>query len=306
MALTETASGVFIISATPFTDKGEIDYASADTLVEYYISHGVTGMTILGLMGEAQKLSADESVTFMRHMIDKVAGRIPVIVGVSNPDLDALSGLARAAMAAGAAGVMIAPKRGTEDVYAYFKQVFAVLGPDIPVCLQDFPLTTGVTMSVETFTRLVADFPQLVMLKHEDWPGLNKITAIRNAGGRRVSILCGNGGMFLPEEVERGADGAMTGFAYPEMLVGVVELTKAGKHEAAHDLFDAYLPIVRLEQQQGGAGLALRKEILRRRGAIASAALRQPGPRLPPQAHAELDRLIGRLDRRLAGLGLTE
>lgn len=139
MKLTETASGVFIISATPFDDSGAIDFASADTLVEYYISHGVTGMTILGLMGEAQKLSADESATFMQHMITKVAGRIPVIVGVSNPDLDALTGLAKAAMATGAAGVMIAPKRGTEDVYAYFGQVFAALGPDVPVCLQDFP-----------------------------------------------------------------------------------------------------------------------------------------------------------------------
>ncbi|MEL7105018.1 MAG: dihydrodipicolinate synthase family protein [Pseudomonadota bacterium] len=306
MALTENASGVFIISATPFTDDGQIDYASADTLVDYYIGHGVTGMTILGLMGEAQKLTAEESDAFMRHMIDRVAGRIPVIVGVSNLDMTALAGLAHAAMAAGAAGVMVAPARGTQDVYAYFADVFAALGPDVPVCLQDFPLTTGVQMSVDTFTRLVADFAQLVMLKHEDWPGLNKITAIRGAGGRRVSILCGNGGMFLPEEVERGADGAMTGFAYPEMLVGVVELTKAGKNEAAHDLFDAYLPIVRLEQQQSGAGLALRKEILRRRGAIASAALRQPGPSLGPEDHGELDRLMGRLERRLAGLGVTE
>lgn len=304
MALTEDASGVFIISATPFRDDGAIDYASADTLVEYYIGHGVTGMTILGLMGEAQKLSAEESLAFMKYIIGRVAGRIPVIVGVSNPRLDRVTDLADAAMDAGAAGVMVAPAKGTQDVYTYFADVFSALGPDIPLCLQDFPLTTGVQMSVETFLRLVSDFPQLVMLKHEDWPGLNKITAIRAAGGRRVSILCGNGGMFLPEEVERGANGAMTGFAYPEMLVDVVRLTKAGQHEAAHDLFDAYLPIVRLEQQQGGAGLALRKEILRRRGAIASATLRQPAPSLTPEDHAELDRLMGRLDRSLGDLAL--
>lgn len=307
MALTEDASGVFIISATPFTEAGDIDFASADRLVEYYIGHGVTGMTILGLMGEAQKLSSEESERFLRHMIRQVAGRVPVIVGVSNPDLKALTALSTKAMDAGAAGVMVAPPKGTglDQVYDYFAKCFQALGSDTPVCLQDFPLTTGVDLTVETFTRLVHDFDQLVMLKHEDWPGLNKLSAVRAAGGRKVSILCGNGGAYLPEEMLRGADGAMTGFAFPEMLVQVVTLSNAGKNDAAQDLFDAYLPIVRLEQQQGGAGLAIRKEILRRRGAIASAALRAPGPKLTPEDHDDITRLLARLDRRLSELSLA-
>lgn len=304
MPLKEDAAGVFIISATPFTETGEIDFSSADSLVDFYMSHGVTGMTILGMMGEAPKLSGEESTGFLRHMIGRVNGRIPVIVGVSNADRAKLVDLARTAMDAGAAGVMVAPPKGTmsDDVYDYFAETFAALGPDVPVCLQDFPLTTGVDVSVEDFTKLVSDFDQLVMLKHEDWPGLNKLTAVRASSTRRVSILCGNGGSFLPEEMARGADGAMTGFAFPEMLVGVVKLCKAGDYEAAHDLFDAYLPIVRLEQQPG-AGLAIRKEILRRRGAIASNAVRQPGPVLTAEDHANIDFLLKRLDRRLTDLG---
>lgn len=307
--LSEDARGVYIISATPFSDTGALDLESADSLVEFYLEKGVTGMTILGMMGEAPKLAPDESITFLEHMLNRVAGRVPVIVGVSSPGLDNMERLCKAAMESGAAGVMIAPAGGltTEDkLYGYFAQVFEKLGPDIPVCYQDFPMTTGVNISSALFGRLVADFPQLVMLKHEDWPGLNKLTAVRkletDTGTRRVSILTGNGGLFLPMELERGADGAMTGFAYPEMLVSVVDLYRNGDLHKANDIFDAYLPLVRHEQQLG-AGLAIRKEILRRRGAIANAATRAPGPRLSPADHDDISFLTTRLERRMKELG---
>ena len=130
------------------------------------------------------------------------------------------------------------------------------------------------------------------MLKHEDWPGLEKITVLRkasDAGARRISILCGNGGMYLLEEMLRGADGAMTGFAYPEMMVQVVARHAAGDADDAEDLFDAYLPMVRYEQQLG-LGLAIRKEVLRRRGVLASAKVRAPGPSLSPHDHEEIGR----------------
>lgn len=309
MTLTVDAKGVFIISATPFTATGEIDYDSADRLVEFYLERGVSGMTILGMMGEAPKLSGDESLSFLSHMLKRVDGRVPVVVGVSNPGIDNLAHLSAAAMDKGAAGVMIAPMRGlaTDDKhYGYFEQVFEALGPDVPVCYQDFPLSTGVSISASLFNRMVLDFEQLVMLKHEDWPGLNKLTAVRTlaseTGARRVSVLCGNGGIFLPEEMMRGADGAMTGFAFPEMLVGVVKLCNAGRHDEASDLFDAYLPLVRLEQQPG-AGLAIRKEILRRRGAISEAVVRRPGPSLSAKDLKDLDRLLARLETRLKELG---
>jgi 4-hydroxy-tetrahydrodipicolinate synthase len=141
------------------------------------------------------------------------------------------------------------------------------------------------------------------MFKHEDWPGLKKLQQIRRAcdghSRRRISILCGNGGLYLPQELHRGADGAMTGFAYPEMLVEVCDAFFDGRSEDAEDVFDIYLPLVRHEQQIG-VGLAIRKEILRRRGAIRSAAVRVPGPRLDKDDLEELERLIRRLERRLS------
>ncbi|MEM1045783.1 MAG: dihydrodipicolinate synthase family protein [Pseudomonadota bacterium] len=307
--LNENAKGVYIISATPFAEDGSIDTASADRLVEFYIERGVTGMTILGMMGEAHKLAPDESTMFLQHVLKRVADRIPVVVGVSSAGLDNLMRLAETAMQAGAAGVMVAPPGGltTDDrLHAYYGAVCDGLGPDIPLVYQDFPLSTQVALSASVFARMVADFPQLVMLKHEDWPGLAKLTAIRQAesrdGARRVSILVGNGGLYLPQELARGADGAMTGFAYPEMLVDVVSLFQAGSEDEAETLFDAYLPLVRHEQQPG-FGLAVRKEILRRRGVIASAKTRAPGPKLSETDRTELTGLMTRLKRRLGELG---
>ncbi len=299
MRLTEAARGVYIIAATPFLDDGAVDFAGIDRLVDFYVGHGVTGMTILGMMGEAPKLSADEQAAVMGNFLR--AATVPVIVGASNPGLAGLGALARAAMDGGAAGVMVAPVAGLrteEALERYVAQVVAELG-DIPWVYQDYPQATGVSISVPCFLRLVADHPTLVMLKHEDCPGLNKITRIReaerHAGSRRVSILCGNGGLYLPQELGRGADGAMTGFAYPEMLVEVVRRW-ADDPGSAEDLYDAYLPLVRHEQQPG-FGLAVRKEVLRRRGVIASARTRAPGPSLTAADQDELTRLIERMER---------
>ena len=299
--------GVFIISATPFAEDGAIDFSSTDSLIDFYRGHGVAGITILGMMGEAPKLSGEESLRFARHVLARVAGRVPVLVGVSGAGLDNMAGLTEAVMEAGAAGVMIAPAAGLateENVHAYYARICERLGPDVPVCFQDFPQATGVHVSVATILRLTRELPQVVMLKHEDCPGLSKLSAVRDGSGNsetpRMSILCGNGGLYLPMELARGADGAMTGFAYPEMLVQVVELHRAGQADAAENLFDAYLPLVRHEQQPG-LGLAIRKEVLRRRGAIACARTRAPGPSLSAVDAGELTRLIARLEARLNG-----
>ncbi len=303
--LTAEARGVYVISATPFLENGEVDYRSFDTLIEFYIRHRVHGMTILGMMGEAHKLADEESLGIVRHVLRQVAKRVPVVVGVSAGGISKIVALANESMAAGASGVMVAPPpgiNGDEGVYGYFKSAFKALGDGIPVVLQDFPQATGVHLSVPVFNRLVDEFPQLVMLKHEDCPGLPKLSRIRAEAEsdkrRRVSILVGNGGLYYPQEMRRGADGAMTGFAYPEMLVGVYEHFSEGNDQLAEDLFDIYLPLARIEQQPR-VGLAFRKEILRRRGAIAHATQRAPAALLTPDDHRDIDGLVSRLERSL-------
>lgn len=305
--ISSESRGVFVISATPFTDNGSLDLPSLERVTDFYLEKGADGLTLLGMMGEAPKLTAEESRQVVRTAIAR-ANELPVIVGVSAPGLAALSDLAAFSMDAGAAGVMIAPPTGletNEQIIAYFKNAVEALGTDIPVVLQDFPLSTRVHISVATLGTIIETCPSIVMLKHEDWPGLEKVTALRAAeakGRRRISILCGNGGMFLPEEMGRGADGAMTGFGYPEMMRDVVALAASGDMARAQDIFDAYLPMVRYEQQPG-IGLAMRKHVLHKRGAIGSPVLRKPGAGLSAEAVAEVDRLMARLDRRLAELG---
>ena len=258
-------------------------------------------MTVLGMMGEAQKLTQDEAVTFARRVLGRVDGRVPVVVGVSSPGFATMQALGQAVMDAGAAGLMVAPPgtlKGDEAVLGYAREVSRTLR-DAPWVLQDFPLSGSPPMSPALIRRIADACPSCVMLKHEDWPGLDKITALRAMeaeGGRRLSILVGNGGLFLPFELERGADGAMTGFAFPEMLVGVCALAAAGRREEAMDLFDAYLPLVRYEQQPG-IGLVVRKHVLQQRGAIASATLRAPAPGLSAETRAEVGRLLARLER---------
>lgn len=306
--INRNSDGVFVIAATPFTDDGSLDLASADRMVDFYLETGVSGMTILGIMGEAPKLSSEESQVFARRVIDRIDGRIPVVVGVSAAGLDPMRTLTHSVMDAGAAGVMVSPTPGLgpeDKVKGYFAQVCKTLGPDVPVCLQDYPMASGVKISVDTILELTTEHDQIVMLKHEDWPGLTKLSRVRAESGvadvPRISILTGNSALFLPEEMRRGADGAMTGFAFPEMMVQVVGLCQKGDQDRADDIFDAYLPLVRYEQQLG-LGLAIRKETLRRRGAIASAHVRSPGPAMTRADHDELSRLTARLEKRLKEL----
>ena len=303
--LTESAQGVYVIAVTPFHPDGSLDLDSTDRMVDFYLSAGATGLTVLGMMGEAQKLTIEESQSIVRRILARVAGKVPVVVGVSAPGFAQMASLSRMVMDDGAAGVMIAPPstlRTDDQIVSYYAQAAGFIG-DAPFVLQDFPLVTGVQISVPVIRRIVQDLPSCVCLKHEDWPGLDKISALRADGflPRRISILCGNGGMFLPEEMSRGADGAMTGFAYPEMMVDVVRQSQASAYERAQDLFDAYLPLARYEQQPG-IGLAVRKYTMARRGIIAHATLRRPGGGLNPQTFAEVDRLIARQDKRLKEL----
>lgn len=299
------ARGVYLIAATPFAEDGALDLPALDRLLDWYLARGVDGLTILGQLGEAHKLTGEEAVAVTRRVLARVAGRVPVVVGVSSPGYAGMVELAHLAAGEGAAGVMVAPPgtlKGDEAVLGYCRDVAERLG-EISWVLQDFPLAGGPPMGAGLIGRIAAACPNLVVLKHEDWPGLDKLTALRRqetaGGARRLAILCGHGGILLPHELARGADGAMTGFSYPEMLVEVCELASTGRHEEALDRYDPYLPLLRYEQQPG-LGLAVRKHVLWRRGALASPTLRAPALPLSPETRAEVDRLMERLERRIA------
>ena len=304
--LDETAQGVFTIAVTPFLPDGAVDWDSIDRVVDFYIEKGATGLTILGMMGEAGKLTAQESVAVVKRVTQRSS--VPVVVGVSAPGFAAMKTLSDAAMHLGAEGVMVAPPgslKTDDQIVTYYHNVAEVL-LDAPFVLQDFPLVTNVVIPTKVILKIVEDCPTCVMLKHEDWPGLDKISALRaasDAGARRISILCGNGGLYLLEEMLRGADGAMTGFAYPEMMAQVVSAYRSDDLTRARDIFDAYMPMVRYEAQPG-LGLAIRKYTLAQRGVITHDTVRKPGAALSAAAKSEVDALATRQATRLAALGV--
>jgi 4-hydroxy-tetrahydrodipicolinate synthase len=309
MLLDSATQGVFAIAPTPFLPDGSIDEQSIDRMVDFYGEAGCSGITVLGIMGEAPKLTHEESLAVATRVI-KCAAKMQVIVGVSAPGFAAMRSLATSVMNAGAAGVMIAPPpvlRTDDQIVNYFAQAADTIGANTPWVLQDYPLTLTVVMTPQVIRRIVMDNAACVMLKHEDWPGLEKISTLRgferDGSMRPISILCGNGGLFLDFEMERGADGAMTGYCFPDMLVDVVRLSKTNR-DKAHDLFDAHLPLVRYEQQQG-VGLAVRKYVMMRRGILSSDAQRKPAGGLSAAAKAEIEYLLTRVsntDKRAAQL----
>src|ERR1700674_1413197 len=217
MSHTPDAQGVYVIAPTPFHDDGRVDESSRDRMTDFFVECGVIGITVLGQMGEAPKLEHQEALALASSVIRRA--KIPVIVGVSAAGFAALRTLSRAVMDAGAAAVMIAPPpslKTDDQIVTYYRQAAEAIGEDVPFVVQDFPLTFSVVMTPAVIRRIVTENPSCTMLKHEDWPCLDKISALRSyereGSMRPISIFCGNGGIFLDFEVERGPDGAMTGY----------------------------------------------------------------------------------------------
>ncbi|HVY17870.1 MAG TPA: dihydrodipicolinate synthase family protein [Rhodopila sp.] len=309
MILDSGARGVFPISVTPFHDDGAIDTASMDRMTDFFLQLGVPGFTLLGILGEASKLSAAESLDLLKRVVRRVDGRTRIIAGVQPGGFNDMQAFVKAVMDTGASGIMIGPVPGLrteEQVLGYFEAFAERIGPAVPIALQDYPQASGVFMSPATMGRIVERVPNVQVLKHEEGSALRKISQLRAqekpGGRRRVSILVGNSALHLPQELARGVDGANTGVAFPEMLIEVCNRFFAGKPDGGEDLYDIFLPLIRHEWQPG-IGLAIRKEVFRRRGLIASARTRAPGPVLDSADHAELSHMLARLMRRLKEAG---
>jgi 4-hydroxy-tetrahydrodipicolinate synthase len=306
--MTLPTGGFVAISVTPLDQAGAVDYDGLAALMRFYLDCGVDGVALLGVMGEANRMTDADARTVVEHAMAAIDGRVPVIVGVSDPSLQRVQSLGEFSMEAGCEGVLLQPLaglKGDRSVAGYFREAGRALGADIPICVQDFPKANNVHISLEAWRMILDDCPSVVMLKLEDEPGLGKLSAIRRAergGLRPVTIFTGNNGIHLVQELGRGSDGAMTGFAFPDVLVRVVEMFKAGQAAQAEDLFDQYLPVNRHELR---TGISVRKEILRRRGALRTATARYPAGSLNDVDMAELDSLLARLEA-ATGSPITE
>lgn len=293
----EYLTGIYNITPTPFHQDGTLDEPSLRQLTAFTRGTGVQGMTILGVLGEADKLTEAERDRVTALVIETAGHSFPVCVGTTHAGTDGCIAYSRQAQAAGAKAVMVAPpKLARANDAALERHYLAVADAiDIPVVVQDFPPAVGgITMSVELIARLAAASPRLAFLKLEDEPAPMKITQIL-AASKDVKVFGGLGGMMFLEELRHGAIGTMTGFAFPEILVDIHARFTAGDLDGATDVFYQFLPIIRFENQPR-INLALRKHIYQRRGVIANARVRAPYTPVDADTLADLDDILRRLD----------
>lgn len=290
------ADGVHTVVPTPFDREGGLDLPSFARLIEFLVGLDVQGLLVLGVMGEAPKLLPDERRAVIEASVRVANGRCPVIVGATHPSVMGTRALAAAAASAGAAAVLVAPPRldraaGDEAIVEYFAA--SAEGLDIEVVLQDHPASSGVPLSPSLIGRIAAATPQIRSIKLEDPPTPIKVPQVR-AAAPDLKIFGGLGGVFFLEELERGADGTMTGFAFPERLIDVYRTHAAGDDGRAAELFFHDLPLIRFEFQEA-IGLAIRKQTYVRRGVIESDHVRAPAPPVDEATSVELERLFARL-----------
>ncbi len=289
-------SGIFHVMATPFTDGGDLDSAGLSRLVDSALATGISGITVLGIAGEAHRLTDEERRRVVEGVVKETRGRVPVAVGVSASGTHLATSFTRMAQEHGADALMVAPPAGLKNLDAVADYYLAVADASrIPLVLQDEPVTTQVTMPAAFLARLCGEIPRIEAVKLEEAPTLPKITRLREQLGNRVAIFGGLGGVYFFEELSRGADGAMTGFPYPEALKAIRDAFVAGRRDEARQLFYRWLPLIRYESQPGstpGTAIGIRKEILRRRGWIVSARVRPPAPILDEGTLAELTEIV--------------
>jgi len=286
--------GVYSIIPTAFTDSGELDPASQRAIVDLFITKGANGLTALGVTGEVARLEERERAAVLEVVVAQAAGRVPIIAGTSAEGTRTCISYTRQAKELGAAAVMVSPPRmpklNSAAVVSHYKALADAV--DLPIIVQDYPPITGFAMEPALLARIAKEIPSARTIKLEDPPTPFKTARIIEAAGdTKVQIFGGLGGVFLLEELISGATGAMTGFAFPEILARIMKHWHAGEKDAAADVFYRAVPLMRFEFQEG-IGMAIRKEVLRRRGALKSAATRAPAGALDAPTRIALDRVL--------------
>jgi 4-hydroxy-tetrahydrodipicolinate synthase len=290
--------GVYSVLPTAFTSAGDLDDGSLRKVIDLFVDAGVNGVTALGVTGEVARLDDSERRRVLDVVTGHVAGRIGVVAGTTAEGTRTCINYCRHAKDAGATAVMVSPPRmpklNSDAVLRHFHALAEAV--DIEVVVQDYPPISGYAMEPVLLARIAKEIPRARTIKLEDPPTPFKTSRILSeadkiGGVDDLRIFGGLGGVFLLEELLAGATGAMTGFAFPEILVQIVGLFRAGRVEDAADVFYRAVPLMRFEFQEG-IGMAIRKEVLHRRGALASPVTRAPAALLDKTTRDALDRVM--------------
>ncbi|MDR3004660.1 MAG: dihydrodipicolinate synthase family protein [Acidovorax sp.] len=296
------AEGVVSILPTPFNAAGELDLRSLQKLVGYQLSAGVHGLAVLGVMGELHKLTTFERRRVIETVVASAEGAAPVWVGVRAYGTANAVEQAKVAEDLGANAIFVAPLAGADDevLTDFYRQVVEAVR--IPVVVHDFPELFGSKISAALVARLLQE-AGVKVLNSEDPPVGPKISEVRALVGEQVSVFTGLGGTHFLEELERGANGILTGFSFPEVLIRIYTLYRSGEQERAAQLFDRFCSLIRYEFQPYIA-LALRKYSYMRRGIIACDRMRTPATLIDAVTQREFEGVIRRASLALDMPGL--
>ena len=285
-------AGVHWMLSTPFNESEQVDYESLARLIVKAREFGCVGVVVLGVTGEVAKLTDSERYNIVEFVVQKAEG-LSVVVGTTGSGTAVAVARSQEADQLGAHALMIAPppiaKPNPAAVIHYYSSIAA--STSLPLVIQDYPAVSGVYMTVELMKKLADQLPSFKYLKLEDPPTPTKLSMIKKSLGDRIGVFGGLGGLCLFDELNRGSLGAMTGFAFIEIFVKIVQYVQQKQHGEARELFNKYLPLVQMEMQEG-IGLSIRKEALRLRGLIDTALVRHPGVNIDDLTRNELKTLV--------------
>lgn len=287
--------GIIPIVPTPFKENGDVDYNSISSLTNHLVECGVHGICILGALGEGAKLSETEKLQVLKAFKVALPTNIPLIVGVRSPGTKIASDWAKLCEKNGASGLLVTPPSLQNDnvLFSYYKLIDECI--NIPIIIHDFPQETGIILGVELVSKIHKECNNVGYIKLEDPPTGSKMDTLNKLNGSSLRVFGALGGMFALEELERGAVGIMTGFAYPELLVQLYDLVLVNRMDEAFALFTRIIPLVRFEFQKG-IGIALRKHIFKEKGVIACTYVRHPGSQPDELSLKQLKRLMRYID----------
>lgn len=298
-------AGAFPVLPTIFDSTGTIDTQGIRDTVDWVIGCGVDGVVFPGLASEYDHLSLDERLRLIAMIGELTAGRVAFVAGCSGQTDEESATLIAAAGEAGAAAAMIVtPARLDGDLDA-IGDFYARLADaaDVPVMLQNAPRPMGLGLDAAALLHILGRAPNIRYVKEENAPCGQRISALRAAAPPQLrAIFGGAGGRYITDELARGAEGTMPAAEIADLHVRLIAAHRAGDQATVRMLFERTLPLLNM---QAVYRWRLTKEVLRRRGLIASAFVRAPGPQLDAHDLAELDQLLAALEPLMREIGAS-
>ncbi len=289
-------TGVFPVLPTPFDAQGAPDAAGLRRLVRYLIACGVDGITYPGVASEVGKLTHAERLELMAVVLSEVAGRVPVIAGVSSAEPATTIALAQAAVAGGCAALMVAAPPDRPDApaqIAFFGEIAAAV-PGTALMLQNVPPPVGAGLEPSVLLEILSAVPAVRYIKEETLPSGQRLTEVlAKAPQSLAGVFGGAGGRYITDELRRKAAGTMPAIELAEVHVALFAAHRREDERTVRQIFTRMLPVLNV---QAVFRWSLTKYVLQKRGLIASMAQRMPGPVLDEFDRADVDAFLHDLD----------